>query len=213
MRLVMLAATSIAVLGCAAYANSSSAPSSAAAETPVAPAPDLTAASKGAYAIDKGHGYIAFSYDHQGLSRPQLRWGSWDGTIDFDPAAPEKSSVSITIDAASIDSGVGAFNDHLKSADFFEVEKYPTIAFKSTKVERTGASTGKITGDLTIKTVTRPVVLDVKFNKAAKGRDGKPKLGFSGTTTVLRSDFGVDMAVPFVGDEVSIVIETEWSQK
>jgi polyisoprenoid-binding protein YceI len=210
MRLAMLAAASIAILGCAAYANS---PTASAAETPVAPSPDLTAAVKGAYAVDKGHGYIAFSYDHQGFSRPHLRWGAWDGTIDFDPSAPEKSSVSITIDAASIDSGVSGLNDHLKSADFFEVEKYPTITFKSTKVERTGVSTGKITGDLTIKTVTKPVVLDVKFNKAAKGRDGKPKLGFSGTTTVLRSDFGVDMAVPFVGDEVAIVIETEWSLK
>lgn len=209
MRMLSLAAVSLAILGCAAYANS---PAVSASETPLA-APDLSAATKGVYAIDKGHGYIAFSYDHQGLSRPQLRWGAWDGTIDFDPSALEKSSVSIMIDAASIDSGVGALNDHLKSADFFEVEKYPTISFKSTKVERTGVSTGKITGDLTIKAITKPVILDVTFNKAAKGRDGKPKLGFSGATKVLRSDFGVDMAVPFVGDEVAIVIETEWSLK
>ena len=208
MRMLSLAALSLAILGCAAYANS---PAASAPEAAAASAPDLSAAPKGVYAIDKGHGYIAFSYDHQGFSRPQLRWGAWDGTINFDPSAPEKSSVAITIDAASIDTGVSAFNDHLKSGDFFEVEKYPTITFKSTKVERTGASTGKITGDLTIKTVTKPVVLDVNFNNAAKGRDGKAKLGFSGTAKVLRSDFGVDMAVPFVGDEVAIVIETEWA--
>lgn len=210
MRLFAIAAASLIAIGGAASAT---APFFADKDAAKPSAPDLSAAPKGVYAIDAEHGYIAFSYDHQGFSRPQLRWGVWEGAIDFNPAKLEKSSVSITIDAASVDTGVEAFNAHLKSADFFEVAKYPKITFKSTKVERTGETTGRITGDLTIKETTRPVVLDVTFNKAAKGRDGKPKLGFSGATKVLRSEFGVGLAVPIVGDEVAIVIETEWSLK
>ena len=162
---------------------------------------------------DAGHRYITFTYDHQGYSSPYVRWRDWEGELNWNAENPEQSSISVTIDAASVDSGVDAFDDHLKSADFFEVETHPSITFVSTSVEKTGAGTGKITGDLTIKNITKPVVIDTKFNKAAFNERGQVhKIGFSGKAKVLRSDFDVDLAVPFVGDEVTIIIETEFEE-
>ncbi len=157
----------------------------------------------GVYTTESGHRYITFSYLHQGLSRPWLRWRDWDGELTWDADAPEASSVNVTINVASIDSGVDVFDGHLTSDQWFDAAQYPEITFVSTAVEKTGANTGK--GQ------TKPVTLDAVFNKGAYDERGNQyKLGFSGTTTVKRSDFGVDAYVPYVGDEVDVVIETEW---
>ena len=164
----------------------------------------------GTYELDKGHGYIAFTYDHSGYSKPQLRWGNWDSTLEWNPMDPEGSSVSVTIEVDSVDSGVAKFDDHLRSADFFEAETYPTITFQSTELKRTGGMTGTITGDLTIKDMTKPITLDVTFNKAGEARGGGHKVGFSATTSMLRSEWGVGAYVPFVGDEVDLIIEVEY---
>ncbi len=172
---------------------------------------DTAAAISGAYKTDPGHAYITFTYDHQGYSRPYLRWRTWTGDLNWNAASPEKSSITVSIEAASIDSGVDRFDDHLKSADFFDVEKHPTITFKSKKLDRTGANTGIITGDLTIKGVTKPVALNVTINRAADDDFAKAhKLGFSARGTVKRSDFGVDKYAPFVSDTVELIIETEF---
>ena len=174
---------------------------------------DLSGAPSGVYTADQGHRYITFTYDHQGYSAPFLRWRSWDATLNWNAEDPTKSTVSVTIDAASIDSGVEAFDAHLKSDDFFDVENYPTISFVSTGIERTGADTGLITGDLTIKETTKPVVVEAKFNKGAfNQRSEAHKIGFSGKAEVLRSDFDVDLAVPFVGDAVTLIIEVEFDE-
>jgi len=174
---------------------------------------DLSGAPSGSYVTDSGHRYITFTYDHQGYSSPYVRWSDWQGNLNWNAENPESSNISVTIDAASVDSGVDAFNDHLKSDDFFDVENYPSITFSSTGIERTGADTGKIMGELTIKNTTKPVVIDAKFNKGAFYERGKfHKLGFSGKAKVLRSDFDVDLAVPFVGDEVTIIIEAEFEE-
>ena len=172
---------------------------------------DPTAAIAGEYKTDPGHAYITFTYDHQGYSRPYVRWNEWSGTLNWTPETPAESVVDVTINVASVDSGVAKFDDHLKSADFFDVENYPTITFKSTSVEATGPNTGTITGDLTIKGVTKPVTLEATLNRAANDDFAKAyKMGFSAKTSVLRSDFGVDQYAPFVSDEVDIIIETEW---
>jgi polyisoprenoid-binding protein YceI len=172
---------------------------------------DVSAAPAGVYKNDESHAYITYSYDHQGYSRPWLRWRKWDASLNWNPAAPEQSTISVTIDATSADSGVDKFDEHLRSADFFDVAQFPTIAFNSTALSLTGGSTGKLTGDLTIKGVTKPVTLDVKINKAAfEERWGVYKLGFSANGAVKRSDFGVDRYVPFVGDDVTVVIEAEF---
>lgn len=165
----------------------------------------------GVYTPDPHHRYITFSYLHQGFSYPWLRWREWTGALDWNAETPEDSSVNVTIDVNSIDSGVDDFDGHLVGADWFNAAQYPQITFVSTNVEKTGANTGKITGDLTIKGVTKPVTLDAVFHKGAyQERANNYKLGFSGKTTVKRTDFDVGAYVPMVGDEVDIVIETEW---
>lgn len=165
----------------------------------------------GVYSPDPNHRYITFSYFHQGFSNPWLRWRDWTGELDWNAETPENSSVNVTIDVSSIDSGVDEFDGHLVSENWFNAAQYPQITFVSTKVEKTGANTGKITGDLTIKGVTKPVTLNVVFHKGAyQERANNYKLGFSGKTTVKRTDFDVGAYVPVVGDDVDIVIETEW---
>lgn len=168
-------------------------------------------APSGVYESEATHRYITFSYTHLGFSDPWLRWRDWNGTLNWNAEAPEQSSVSVVINAESIDTGVDIFDGHLKGERFFDVANHPEITFDSTDVETTGANTGTITGDLTIKGNTKPVTLDVVFNKGAfQERDNIYRLGFSGKTTVKRSDFGVDFAAPNVSDEVDIVIEAEW---
>ncbi len=177
----------------------------------VAPAFDASAAAAGVYATDPSHAYITFSYDHQGYSKPWLRWRTWSGELNWNPQAPDQSTVTATIDAASADSGVDRFDEHLVSPDFFDAAAYPQITFKSTSVALTGAGTGTVTGDLTIKNVTKPVTLDVAINRAADDGFAKAyKLGFSAKGQVKRSDFGVDKYTPFVGDDVTVVIEAEF---
>lgn len=171
---------------------------------------DLSAAPSGAYALDPGHGYIVFSYNHQGYSHPFVRWRKWNAILNWDAKKPESSSVTATIDVNSIDTNVEKLDEHLKSADFFEVEAYPKITFASTKLVRTGANAGRMTGNLTVKGVVKPVVLDVTLNNIGDGRKGSHKIGFSARGTLNRSDFGVDKYVPFVSDEVDVIIEAEF---
>ena len=172
---------------------------------------DPTAAETGSYASDPGHAYITFSYLHQGYSRPFLRWRTWSADLDWNAEDPKKSKVTVEIDAQSIDSGVDKFDEHLRSADFFDVEKHPKITFVSTSLETTGATTGVMTGDLTVKGQTKPVTLDVTLNRAADDDFAKGhKLGFSAKGAVKRTDFDVGKYAPFVGDDVDLIIEVEF---
>ncbi len=173
---------------------------------------DLSGAPAGEYSLDKGHGYITFSYLHQGYSKPYLRFNDWDSTLNWNPENPESSSVSVTIQTSSVDSMVVKFDDHLKSADMFDVEVFPTATFSSTSINRTGGNAGTITGDLTMKDVTKPITLDVVFNKAGETRGGGHKVGFSGKTQLKRSEWNLGYAVPYVGDDVDLVIEVEYEK-
>lgn len=177
----------------------------------IQPASAQTDAKSGTYTTDDGHRYITFSYSHAGFSNPWLRWRDWTGTLDWNAEDPAASSVNVVINAESIDTGVDVFDGHLKDDRFFDVANHPEITFVSTSVEKTGDNTGEITGDLTIKGTTKPVTLDVVFNKGEYDqRNNRYKLGFSGKTTVKRSDYGVDLFAPVVSDEVDIIIETEF---
>ena len=165
----------------------------------------------GDYVSESNHRYITFSYSHGGYSNPWLRWRDWDADLNWNADDPAASTVSVTIDANSIDTGVDVFDGHLKGERFFDVENHSEITFVSTSLEQTGENTGKMTGDLTIKGTTRPVELDVVFRKDGfDERKSLYKLGFAATANVLRSDFGIDFGVPVVSDEVNIVIETEF---
>lgn len=182
-----------------------------ASEVETADAFDFSVIPSGTYMDEDDHAYIQFSYDHQGYSRPVLRWSEFDATVEYDAEAPENSTLAVTIPVASIDSMVPKFNAHLKSDDFFDVETYPTISFRSTSVNVDPDGTGTITGDLTIKDITRPITLEGRLNKAGQhSSSGDDMFGISGTGILKRSDFDVDIYVPMVGDEVELVMEIEF---
>ncbi len=167
----------------------------------------------GEYTADYKHRYITFSYDYVGFMRPNLQWSDWDATLDWNGDDPAASSVSVTIDAASIDSGVEEFDGHLRSADFFDVENHPTITFVSTALDATGDNEGTVTGDLTIKGITKPVTLNVKMNNAGfDQRNNAHRIGFSATGVVKRSDFGVGQYAPAISDDVDLSIEAVFAR-
>lgn len=162
------------------------------------------------YTLDPNHTLVLASWNHFGFSNPVANFGQVDGTIVYDADNVGASSVQVTLPLAGLNSFVPKFDDHLRSADFFEAAKYPNATFKSTKVEAAGEGKLKVTGDLTIKDKTRPVVLDVRLNKAAEHPMSKqPTIGFDATTTLKRSDFGVGKFAPNVSDEVTLRITTE----
>ncbi|HST45526.1 MAG TPA: YceI family protein [Luteimonas sp.] len=162
------------------------------------------------YQIDPNHTDVIASWSHFGFSNPVAHFGQVDGTIVHDAANVGASSVEVTIPLAGLDSHVAKFDEHLRSADFFEADKYPEITFKSTRVETAGKDRLKVTGDLTVKGKTVPAVLDVTINKIGEQPMAKvAAAGFDATTTIKRSDFGMGMAVPNVSDEVKIRITTE----
>lgn len=178
---------------------------------PAEPKFDVSAAPAGVYRSDPAHAYLSFSYNHMGYSNPIVRWGGWSADLNWNPAAPEQSTVTATIDVAAVDTGVDKLDEHLKSPDFFDAATYPTITFTGAGLKLNGGSAAILTGDLTIKGVTKPVTLDVTINKAADDSFAKAyKLGFSATGVLKRSDFGVDLYVPMVSDEVPFKIEAEF---
>lgn len=162
------------------------------------------------YKIDPNHTDVVAGWSHFGFSHPVAHFGKVDGSITYDPAKPAASSVQVTIPLDGLNSHVPDFDEHLKSADFFDTEKYPTITFKSTKVEAAGEKKLKVTGELTVHGVTKPAVLDVTINKIGEQPMAKrAAAGFDATTTLKRSDFGLGKYAPNVSDEVSIRITTE----
>lgn len=177
------------------------------------PASLAAAIASGEYELDENHAYIEFSYSHLGLSNPKLRFNEFDAVLNLNGEDMTISSVSINIDAASIDSAIAQFNDELKGEDFFDVANHPTITFASTSYEETSPATGTLSGELTIKGITRPVTLDVRINAANENvMSRKHMIGFSAAGVLNRSDFGLDAGLPMVGDEVSLRIQTEFEK-
>lgn len=162
------------------------------------------------YKLDPNHTNVLASWNHLGFSTPSVNFGKVDGTLVYDAANVGKSSVQVTLPLSGLSALADNFYDHLTSEGWFDAAKYPEATFKSTKVEAAGAGKLKVTGDLTIKGVTKPVVLDVVLNKAGEHPMSKqPAIGFNATATVKRSDFGLGKLVPAVSDEVSLRITTE----
>jgi polyisoprenoid-binding protein YceI len=162
------------------------------------------------YKIDANHTDVVASWSHFGFSNPIAHFGKVDGKITYDPANVGASKVEVTIPLSGLDSHVPDFDAHLRSGDFFDAEKFPTITFKSTSVKAAGKGKLKVTGDLTIKGVTKPVVLDVTINKTGVQPMAKREAaGFSATTTVKRTDFGLGLYAPNVSDQVKLSITTE----
>ena len=172
--------------------------------------PGLSAAKSVKYAFDPAHTQIIFAANHLGFSFSHGRFMKFDGSFTFDPAAPEASGIDVTVDSSSIDMGSAKWDEHMKNADFLNVEKFPNMAFKSTKVEKTGEKTGKVTGDFTLLGVTKPVTLEVTYNGSGVHPYSNNHIaGFSASGTIKRSEFGMAANIPAVGDDVFLIIQVE----
>lgn len=171
-------------------------------------------ATKTTYTIDKAHSEATFQVRHL-LSKVRGRFSDFEGTIDYDEQNPEYSSVNVIIQAASIDTTERDRDAHLRSADFFEVEKFPTLAFKSATIARNGIDGFDVAGDLTIRGVTTPVIFDVTFLGKAKDPWGNERIAFEAETTINRKDYGLlwnaalETGGFLVGDEVKISLSVQ----
>ena len=167
------------------------------------------------YEVDPSHTQVMFKVRHMGVSTVTGRFNRFAGTFAYDPANPAASWLTATIDAASIDTDNDRRDNHLRSADFFAADSYPTLTFQSTSVESTGEGRLSVAGDLSIRGVTRPVVLDVTLEGAALGQGGRPITGWTAEATIDRMDYGLrwnrltEAGGWVVADEIRIVLEVE----
>lgn len=162
------------------------------------------------YDFEPTHTQVHFSYKHMGFSTVQARFKSISGHVNLDAEDWTQSSVEASISMSGIDSGVPKLDEHLKGPDFFDVARFPSATFKSTRIEKSGERQLLVHGDLTLHGVTRPVTLQVTVNNVGAHPMAKvPAAGFDAQVTVKRSDFGMDKYVPAVSDEVNIQITVE----
>ena len=179
------------------------------AQTPAGP-PGTADAGKvvsGTYQVEPRHSQVLFTVNHLGFTEYTGQFTQPTGTLVVDAANPGNSKVDVTIPIDKVLTTVPALDAHLKTPDFFDAAKFPTAKFVSTKVTING-TTATIAGDLTLKDVTKPVVLTARFVGAGNATQGAKKLnfGFAATTSVKRSDFGINFALPGVSDKVDLTI-------
>jgi polyisoprenoid-binding protein YceI len=161
------------------------------------------------YTIDANHTHATFEFQHLGLSTFDGKIPARSGTITLD-RAQKSGSVEVVFDPKAIATGVPKFDDHLRGNDFFEVDKHPAATFKSTKIAFEGDMPATVTGNLTIKGITKPVTLKVvSFQCAEHPMKKVPACGANATTKIKRSDFGMEYALPAVKDEIALEIEVE----
>lgn len=178
----------------------------------------LSAMPSGIYDLDPTHASITWKVDHLGLSKYTARFTKFTSKIKYDNTDPMNSQVIAEIDPTSIETDYPAteekdFNKKLiEDTSWFNSNKFPTIKFRSTGLEKTSETTADLTGDLTFLGVKKPITLNVTFNKALGNHPfkNKPAFGFSATGTLKRSDFGMDTYLPNIGDDVEIIIEAEY---
>ena len=166
------------------------------------------------YKLDPTHTNVIAQWNHFGFSNPFANFGNVEGTLVYDAANIGNSSVQVTLPLSGLESFTPKFNEHLSSADFFDVAKFPQATFKSTSVTANGGNKFTVVGDLTIKNTTKPVTLDVTLNGAGPHpMIKKQAIGFDATTTIKRSDFGVNYMLPGIPDEMSINLFVEGVRK
>jgi polyisoprenoid-binding protein YceI len=222
--LVALAACSPRTAEKSAEPAAATAPAPAAAAATAAQPPNT--ADAGEYTLDPAHTSVNFRLSHMGLSHFTARFTRMDGKLAFDPANPAAQSVSVTIDARSLQTNYPEPEkldfDAQVQKEFLEAARFPTITFKSTRIEPTGERTANVTGDLTLHGVTRPVTLQVTYNGGYKAGQMDPmgaRVGFSAKGAFNRSDFGVEYGLPApgttlgVGDRIEVAIEAEFTKK
>lgn len=177
-------------------------------------APALALAAESTWNLDASHSNAGFAIRHLVVSTVRGNFTKFTGTLKLDEADVTKSTVEATLDVASVDTRVADRDAHLKSPDFFDVAKYPTMTFRSTKVVAAGKDKLAVTGDLTLHGVTRPVTLEVTTSPEVKGMFGETRRAFAATGKIDRKDFGLTWsklveAGPVLGDEVTLTLEIE----
>ena len=163
------------------------------------------------YTLEPDYTQGVFRWNHLGFSTPAAQFAQGQGMLEFDPANPTHAAVKVTIPLSTLNTGVPALDDDFRSSDFFDTTRFPTATFTSTRVERAaGTDRLKVTGDLNLHGVTRPVMLDVTLVKIGNNpRTGLPTIGFDATTTLKRSEFGLGEYVPQVADEIQMHVITQ----
>lgn len=165
--------------------------------------------------IDTTHSSISFSVRHMVFAKVRGRFSAWTGSVQFDGADPAQGSVSVVIDAASIDTGVADRDNHLRSGDFLDVAQFPELRFTSQKLESLGSDKYRLHGELTIRDKTKSVALEVSYNGQAKDPWGKQRAGFTATTSIDRRDFGLawnqvlEAGGVLVGEKIEIELEVQ----
>jgi polyisoprenoid-binding protein YceI len=200
----------LSIAGAAALAAAA-----AQAQAPVSPASTNPATVQpGSYALDPSHTRVLFSVSHMGFSTWYGDFTGVKGSARLDPHRPAASEVQVTIPTASISTTNATLDGELKSADWFDAARFPTISFRSRKITVTGPNRGFIDGDVTLHGVTRPVRLEARFNGAGVNPLSKAyTVGFDATGHIKRSQFGVTKYVPLIGDDVNLTISAAFERK
>jgi polyisoprenoid-binding protein YceI len=189
---------------------------SAASAAPAAPVANANraAVSPGAYKVEPTHTRVLFAVSHMGFTTWYGEFTGASGVLQLDPAHPARSQIEVSVPTASISTTNAVLDGELKSADWLDAARYPTITFKSQRVTPTGRDAADIAGELTLHGVTRPVTLHVRFNGAgANPLDKAYTAGFEVSGEIKRSEFGVTKYVPLVGDEVQLIISAAFEKQ
>ncbi|MFF5535181.1 YceI family protein [Streptomyces cinerochromogenes] len=192
------------------FGRKTTAPAPAAAQAVAGP--DLTALT-GDYTIDPAHSTIGFVARHAMVTNVKGGFEDFTGTLHLDGADPAKSTAEIDVQMASIETGNADRDGHLKSSDFFKIEEFPTMTFRSTKAEALGGEEFRITGDLSLLGVTKPLTIDLEFNGSATDPFGNERVGFEGKAEILRSEWGLtwnaalETGGVLVSDKIKLVFD------
>jgi polyisoprenoid-binding protein YceI len=197
------------------------APAGPTAAITAAPAPSIEGIPAGEYKIDKPHASLTFRVSHMGYSNFTAQFGSFDAQIQLDPAKPAEAKLTASVDPGSLvlSSPPKGFADKIRGEELIDTKKYPKITYSSTAIEMTGPNTAKVTGNLTLHGITKPVGLDVTFNGGYPGmiQDPHARIGFSAHGVFKRSDFGISLGLPApgsnmgVGDNIDVALEAEFT--
>lgn len=161
------------------------------------------------YKVDPVHTSIVFRIGHLQVSSVYGRFNGASGTIEYDPAAAEKAKFDVQVETKNVDTNVPQRDNDLRSPNFFDAEKYPTIQFKSTSVKAAGDKTLEVSGDMTLHGVTKPITVTMQYGGVANNPRMGVRAGFATEFTIKRSDFGMDKMIPMVGDEVKMMVQLE----
>ena len=168
----------------------------------------------GTYVLDPAHGKITWSVDHMGFSTYVGQFTDVSATLNLDSANPAASKLEASVRTASAGTFSEGLDKHLKSADFFDVGNHPTATFRATSIRPTDADSADIAGSLTLRGVTKPIIIKADFNQAGVNPlDKIYTVGFDGSAKIKRSDFGINYGLPAVGDEVTLHFEAEFKRK